>query len=118
MCWAGDGDSFEWYTEREPLARKRHRCGECGRPILPGERYLYVFARFEGEPTSHKVCLDCRDGVCSWLSNWCGGYLFEGTFEDCAEHMEEPYAHGLVEEEDIADLAQRMACKWTPAMAV
>lgn len=116
MCWAGDGDSFEWSVERHPKAAKRHPCGECGRPILPGETYLYVFARFEGEPTYHKVCHDCEDGVCAWLLLVCGGYLFEGAFEDAAEHVEEPESHGLVAE-DVECLTAAMSCRWTPDMA-
>ncbi|QDV86960.1 hypothetical protein TBK1r_60650 [Stieleria magnilauensis] len=44
----------------KPKARKVHRCGECLRDILPGERYEYVSGIWKDSGGStHKTCADC-----------------------------------------------------------
>lgn len=49
----------ECITEAKPVARKRHKCCECGGLILEGERYVMVSGIWEGEPERFKTCLDC-----------------------------------------------------------
>jgi hypothetical protein len=42
MCMAYEDSYCEFFQDRAPVARKRHKCGECFRMIEPGERYRYV----------------------------------------------------------------------------
>lgn len=46
-------------TEAKPVARKRHKCCECGGIILEGEQYIRVSGIWDGEPSRFKVCVDC-----------------------------------------------------------
>ncbi len=47
------------YFDTEPTARKSHRCGLCGRTILPGEQYRRGVA-LDGTAWTFKECAHCR----------------------------------------------------------
>lgn len=47
------------YEATDRIARIKHKCTECGRPIWPHEPYEKVFAIWEGEPQSCKTCIRC-----------------------------------------------------------
>lgn len=54
-------DSFSYpYSERFPVAKKEHKCGECARKIQPGEKYWYAAGLCEGDWFDAKVCSLCR----------------------------------------------------------
>lgn len=53
------GDSADFTQTSTPTARKEHKCGECGRAILPGEKYEYVAGKWYGDFQIHKTCADC-----------------------------------------------------------
>lgn len=53
-----DGDPAEFYYARRPLARKAHECYECGGPINTGERYEYVFGKWD-DISIFKTCVYC-----------------------------------------------------------
>ena len=52
-------------------ARKKHLCEECGRTIVPGEKYERFIKFYDGSVYVYKTCLDCisvRDVLfCSWI---------------------------------------------------
>lgn len=52
-----DGPSVMRTTLR--AARKQHVCGECGEPILPGQKYEYVTGCWDGLWGDHKTCYAC-----------------------------------------------------------
>lgn len=57
-----DYDAPEYYRLRlVKAARKQHRCEECGRAILPGERYENVHGKWEGAVSTLKTCANCLD---------------------------------------------------------
>lgn len=71
------------WTKREPKARKRHRCCECGGFIEAGEKY-HVFAGIWDDPATFKTCADCealRQAV-SEGRPWDETPVFGGLFED------------------------------------
>lgn len=53
------------WEERVVVARKAHRCGECGAPIAPGERYGrasgVILPGFDADPgpCTWKRCMAC-----------------------------------------------------------
>jgi len=49
----------EVIDEKIRKAQKIHRCGECGRQILPKEEYEYTKGFWEGLWEVHKTCKDC-----------------------------------------------------------
>lgn len=66
-------------------ARKEHKCAECRRVIRVGETYRSDRYLFESEFNIHKVCAHCMV-VRWWLSDECGGWLYNGLEEDLQEH--------------------------------
>lgn len=46
-------------SESRPIARKHHRCEECGRLIAPGQRYLRQFNTDGGDAWTFKAHEDC-----------------------------------------------------------
>lgn len=61
-CLYGDeGDSPEFYQERRSTARTEHRCYECRRGIWPGDSFMRVSGRWDGEVASFYVCEACWD---------------------------------------------------------
>lgn len=53
---------------RQPVARKEHRCMECGRIIAAGERYSNECWRFATGLAEYKMCVDCRSAARLMLS--------------------------------------------------
>lgn len=75
-------------SEGKRRARKPHRCAECWRTIVPGERYHYTVAIFDGALHTWKCCAHCFV-VSDWLVYQCGGFIFEGVRNDVANHLDE-----------------------------
>jgi predicted RNA-binding Zn-ribbon protein involved in translation (DUF1610 family) len=73
-----DLDTPSIYREKTPVARKEHICTECGRIILPGERYRYVFGIWE-KPEVYKRCMDCQS-ICDVY--FCDTVPFMGLEEE------------------------------------
>lgn len=75
-----DGDdkpSFHRITTHK--ARKQHKCGECGHPILVGERYEKVVGVWDGEFSTQLTCLGCVD-VRNTL--FCDGWIYGDIWND------------------------------------
>lgn len=92
MCMYDDGEGYTVSQRAERKARKPHRCDECGRTILPGERYEALTGLYEGSWCYTKVCLHCL-AARRWLSKVCGGWMDEAVEMDLQEHVtgEEQY---------------------------
>lgn len=89
MCMIDDADGYpEFSNETKRKARKKHRCGECGRFIEPGEFYFNNACLFDGSFSVDKMCSHCRAGA-SLLQEHCGGFLFGGVHDDLEEHIHE-----------------------------
>jgi len=86
MCLVeGEDNPPKFFRELTPLAHKQHQCGECGRVIRPGERYIRASGKWDDRTSTHKICAHCRIAA-EWLNEACGGYLFGAVHEDFAEH--------------------------------
>jgi|SRR6478735_681589 len=65
-------------------ARKEHRCCECRKPIMKGQRYELISGVWEGRPDSYKTCLPCveiRDHFA------CEGWIFGQVWSDLRENF-------------------------------
>lgn len=98
-CVCDYGDRASVYRKSEHTARKQHKCHECGAAILPGQRYEYVFAIWDGSPNHVRTCCRCtalRDFVVAHIpcSCWSHGSLLEDMQEEVAYYWTE--APGLL----------------------
>ena len=103
-----DYDGPEFHKTTMPRARKEHRCGECGRTIMPLERYENINGVWEGDFSTYKTCLDCLS-----IRNefFCEGYYYEMVLENLREHIFE--SRGEIPEDCILSLtpkAQEYVC--------
>jgi hypothetical protein len=63
-------------------ARKTHKCEECNREIIKGEKYEYLFSKYDGSTDVHKTCLDCLSiRKTFFCDGWYYGQLWEALFE-------------------------------------
>lgn len=104
MCRT-DGEAPDAYCVVKPIARKEHRCGECGRTILVGEPYERHSMVFEGTASHHAVCTHCAV-LTEWLVIECGGTITHEMIEDIEEHARD------YERADLAELAAAARGKW------
>lgn len=91
MCMVDfDGDGFVTPIEDGHYvgARKIHRCAECRRAIVSGERYHTEAHVFEGRFTRHKTCTHCMVAR-EWLRQECGGWIYREVRADILEHCQE-----------------------------
>lgn len=76
------------YCEKFRIARKPHKCCECGGIILYKERYHYCSGVWDGQGQSYKTCVDCHElrkdinSTNSYDSGACLGGLVEWILED------------------------------------
>ncbi len=73
-----DYDLPQAVWETRPIARKEHKCTECGGKIKPGERYERVRGIWDiRHPETYKTCVYClaiRDLVESKVDCFCWCY--------------------------------------------
>lgn len=85
VCYC-DYEPAQLYSETRPIARKEHKCCECGRKIRPGERYERVYGIWDNGPETYKTCVYClglRDTAESRLDClcWQHGNMLEDVIE-------------------------------------
>lgn len=106
----GDCDNWpEFLSTKERIAKKEHRCCECGRIIHPGEKYHYLSGKWHesGFHTFH-TCSAC-DAILDAF--FCDGNAFGHMKEDLWEHIQEH--QGVISESCLAGLpvdAREIVC--------
>lgn len=95
-----DGESAEFYSESKIVARKYHRCSECGLPISPGEEYEHVSGKWEGSWDHYKTCKICQEIRKAFF---CEGWHYTMIYEDLGMHIDE--MDGEISEDCISDLS-------------
>lgn len=88
-----DYDPPSVFNETAPVARKEHRCTECGRAIQRGEKYQCAWGIWDGMAETFKTCPRClalRDYVKAHVPCLCLG--FGRLHDDCMEAAR-GYAH-------------------------
>jgi hypothetical protein len=98
-----DGEGFEFSTKTYPVARKEHRCHECLKTIVPGQKYERVVGAFDGSIETYKTCLVCAEIIDAFSCNGrtFGGFFWSDLFDDdcwkavttgCLNKLETPEA--------------------------
>lgn len=91
MCRVDEADPWKVFHSERRTARKEHVCDECRRTIAPGETYQYARGMlYDGwnRWDQYKMCAHCL-WAAQWLTEQCGGYLFNGVQEELEEHWHE-----------------------------
>lgn len=82
--YVGDSESSEFESITNPVSRKTHKCYECGKEILPGEKYERSSGVWDGDFNTFKTCADC---LSTRESFFCGGYIYGALWEYLWEHL-------------------------------
>lgn len=94
MCTCDLEDTCDFSTTDTMKARKPHRCYECGDAIQPGDRYVRVAGKWEGDFATFTRCLTCS----AWMQALfaaqkhacgCSGVEFGGLWSSIREFTEE-----------------------------
>lgn len=89
MCMVDwDHDAPTVSSTHMRVSRKVRRCSECDRSIAVGESYQNCFMVYDSSPDTFTTCAHCVVAM-RWLARNCGGYLFEGVWDDIREHISE-----------------------------
>ena len=59
MCDVDYDETADVWHESTPVARKTHRCDECGRTIPAGARYVNIGSLYEGRWTRYRAHPEC-----------------------------------------------------------
>lgn len=81
---SGCHETPEFYCEKTPVARKQHKCSECGKLIEPGTRYYAYTGKWNSEIYTHKLCPVCEEIAKAFF---CDGFTFETLYEYLSEHI-------------------------------
>jgi hypothetical protein len=104
-----DGDEYcIILNETRRKARKTHKCTECRREILRGEKYLDERILFEGTVETYKTCDDCKSIRDHFFTD---GWMYGEIRYMLREHIS--YSEGDVSESCISGLtpgAQAVVC--------
>ena len=79
----------EFHKETIRTARKEHKCYECHKPILPGEKYEYVSAKWDGQISTVKTCSICLELRKAFFCSWMYGHIREALRDDIFENQGE-----------------------------
>lgn len=83
---SGDCESPDFWSESIRTARKEHKCVECRKIIPKGEKYNILTGKWDGEMSSYKMCLTCRE-IESKLSCGGGGVVFGTLWYEIRESV-------------------------------
>ena len=64
-CYCGDASAPEFHRVTSRVARRAHRCCECGDVIEPGETYFETAGKWDREFATFATC-DC----CQWQRDY------------------------------------------------
>lgn len=82
-CSCDDGEYPSFFREESPVARKTHKCCECGGNIESGQKYQKEVGVWDGEFKTYRTCWPCfliREKYCPH------GFIYEElreTIENC-----------------------------------
>jgi hypothetical protein len=84
--WGGEGDAPDFLNEQELVARKQHKCRECGVVIATGQQYLRTSGKWDGRMDTIKTCQPCAEIRRKLL---CDGWVYGELWERIHESWDE-----------------------------
>jgi hypothetical protein len=108
-------ESSKFIREKIVVARKKHRCSECGREIHIGEKYEYAFGVWNCDSNVYKTCSDCLSIRFVFLCyGWCYGQIWELTYEMLGDGISSNSV-SLSEFDDLTPLAREKVIAYIDA---
>lgn len=83
-------------SESYPVARKKHKCCECGRSIPKGEKYEYVRGCWDGYFSTYRTCLDCESIRKALFCSYIYTMVWEDLASDFCQNPEVPSAECMM----------------------
>lgn len=80
-CSMGEADAPQFITENIRIARKTHKCCECGEIINIGDKYENVQGKWDGIMASFHTCIPCKNIREEYFCDWVYGDLQEAFYE-------------------------------------
>jgi len=96
-CSCDVDDYPEFYVEEYPVARKEHKCCECGEMIKKGQKYQKAIGKWDGDFDTYKTCMTClkiREAYCP------NGSYFGGLAEAISDCLGFDYRDGDIDEDE------------------
>jgi hypothetical protein len=120
MSWSCiiDGEPVDLHTSVVRTRRRgQGKCGSCGHPIVPGDRYREIKHLYEGswwrkmdhvdcdELMSQAARLICEDGFYDWDSNLAGASkeLLAANLSRYGDVSDEQLRNWLIQYEEVLD---------------
>jgi hypothetical protein len=97
----------EFWDEAFPIAAKEHRCCECRHKIQKGERYCYIKGKWDGEFSTFRQHLLCREACMTLRDTLMGGECL--LFGELGDEGSKPWTTALDEKPKASKLRQVMA---------
>ncbi len=92
-CYCDYGDAPSVYCATTHKARVRHSCYECGKSIIPGEKYERAAMLYEGMWDTNKTCVRCLD-VRQYIMDHAPCFCWmHGSMLDDAKKVISEYGH-------------------------
>jgi hypothetical protein len=88
-----DYDTPEFYTRDPRTAKKRHKCYECNGPVLPGEKYEHVAAKWDSQIDVFKTCVLCYS-IRKWVEHnipctcWAHGNMMDDLWQSIEDAID------------------------------
>jgi hypothetical protein len=109
MCRVDYCDDAALILAEENLkAKKDHKCSECGRIIVVGEKYYRERGKYDGSMFTHKTCEHCQVAR-TWMYRECGGFVYGEIEEELREHWNESHEY---RNRELARLIYGMSRFW------
>ena len=90
-----DYDYPEMYSKDVRIARKVHKCCECGRTIKPKEKYEHVAGKWEGYFDTFDTCIYCIE-LREWVTNNIPCFCWaHGNMREDARNAVDDIAHEI-----------------------
>lgn len=98
-CDDYDGPSV--FTQKVVKARKLHKCCECKRAIVPGEKYLREQGKWDDTWESFKTCKECYEIRKAFCESYLYGQLYFAIFESLRD------GDGAIDEDALLGLSPK-----------
>ena len=97
-----EGCLAEFCSEKRRVARKLHKCTECGRIIQPKEKYEHVVGKWYDKISTYRTCFDCLSLRDNFL---CGSFYYGEIKSHIYEYVTE--VDGRISSECVLQLTPR-----------